>query len=146
MGKMIVDQSTISLAGMLLASALLFAGAMTCYYIVKNECNERRSIRNWLMIIINAIAFVMTFLAGLFAVYSMLLQTYQQEDLRQNDVLIKDYYVLRRDGKTIVADKKDSAPYWAAKKAIVQIIDEDDKSYQIKYEENYARINKDLVK
>ena len=146
MGKMIVDQSTISLAGMLLASALLFIGSTFCYYIIKDEFKQRRSNRNWLTIIFNAIAFVMTFLAGLFAIYSMLLQTYHQEDLRQNDALIKNYYVLHRDGKTIVADKKDSAPYWAAKKAIVQIIDEDDKSYQIKYEEQYARIDKDLVK
>lgn len=76
----------------------------------------------------------------------MFLQSSQQEDLRNHDSLIKEYYTLHRDSKTIIADKKDSAPYWTAKKAIVQIIDEDEKSYQIKYEEQYARIDKDLVK
>lgn len=146
MGKMIVDQSYVSLAGMLLASALLFAGATMCYYIIKDQFNQRRSNRDWITIILNAVAFVITSTAGVFFAYSMFLQSYQQEDLRNHDSLIKDYYVLHRDGKTIIADKKDSAPYWAAKRAIVQIIDEDEKSYQIKYKENYARISKDLVK
>lgn len=146
MGKMIVDQSTISLAGMLLGSALLFIGSTFCYYIIKDEFKQRQSNRNWLTIIFNAIVFVVTFLAGVFMTYSMLLQSYQQEDLRHNDKLIKNYYTLHRDGKTLVADKKVSAPYWAANRAVVQIIDEDEKSYQIKYEEEYARIDKDLVK
>ena len=146
MGKMIVDQSTISLAGMLLASALLFIGSTMCYAIIKDAFKQRRSNRDWLTIIFNAIMFVVTFSAGVFIAYSMLLQSHQQEDLRHNDALIKEHYTLHRDGKTLVADKKDSAPYWAAKRAVVQIIDEDKDSYQIKYEENYARIKKDLVK
>lgn len=106
MGKMIVDQSTISLAGMLLASALLFMGATTCYYIVKDEFKQRQSNRNWLAIIFNAIVFVVTFSAGAFVAYSMLLRSYQQEDLRHDDKLIKNYYTLHRDGKTLVANKK----------------------------------------
>lgn len=146
MGKMIVDQSTISLSDMLLASALLFIGSTMCYYIIKDAFKQSRSNRNWLTIIFNAILFVMTFSAGAFVAYSMLLQSYQQEDLRHNNAMIKDYYTLHRDGKTLVADKKISAPYWAANRAVVQIIDEDEKSYQIKYEEQYARIDKDLVK
>lgn len=145
MGKMIVDQSIISLSGMLLASALLFIGSSMCYYIIEDAFKQSRSYRDWLTIIFNAIMFIVTFSAGAFVAYSMLLQSYQQEDLRHNDKLIKEYYTLHRDGKTLVANKKKSAPYWAANKAVVQIIDEDEKSYQIKYEEEYARIKKDLV-
>ena len=61
MGKMIVDQSTISLAGMLLASALLFIGSTFCYYIIRDEFKQRQSNRNWLTIIFNAVMFVITF-------------------------------------------------------------------------------------
>ena len=66
MGKMIVDQSTISLSGMLLGSALLFIGSTFCYYIIKDEFKQRQSNRNWLTIIFNAIVFVITFFAGAF--------------------------------------------------------------------------------
>lgn len=51
MGKMIVDQSTISLAGMLLASALLGIGAVTFHSLMKDEFNQSRSCRNWLKIV-----------------------------------------------------------------------------------------------
>ena len=52
------------------------------------------------------------------------------------------YYNLKKDGVLIVAEKKSDAPDWLVDKVETKIISEDKTSYQVQFNEQYARVNK----
>lgn len=52
------------------------------------------------------------------------------------------YYNLKKDGALIVAEKKSDAPAWLIDKVETKIISEDETSYQVQFNSQYARVNK----
>ena len=53
------------------------------------------------------------------------------------------YYNLKKDGVLIVAEKKSDAPDWLVDKVETKIINEDETSYQVQFNGQYARVNKE---
>ena len=56
------------------------------------------------------------------------------------------YYNLKKDGVLIIAEKKSDAPDWLVDKVETKIISENETSYQVQFNEQYARINKKDLK
>ena len=52
------------------------------------------------------------------------------------------YYNLKKDGVLIIAEKKSDAPDWLVDKVETKIISEDETSYQVQFNDQYARVNK----
>ena len=52
------------------------------------------------------------------------------------------YYNLKKDGVLIIAEKKSDAPDWLVDKVETKIINEDKTSYQVQFNDQYARVNK----
>ena len=52
------------------------------------------------------------------------------------------YYNLKKDGVLIIAEKKSDAPDWLVNKVETKIINEDETSYQVQFNDQYARVNK----
>lgn len=52
------------------------------------------------------------------------------------------YYNLKKDGVLIIAEKKSDAPDWLVDKVETKIINEDETSYQVQFNDQYARVNK----
>lgn len=52
------------------------------------------------------------------------------------------YYNLKKDGVLIIAEKKSDAPDWLVDKVETKIISEDETSYQVQFNGQYARVNK----
>ena len=59
---------------------------------------------------------------------------------------VEDYYTLTKDGKAIKFTLKDDKSEYLQKQAEAKIIDEDDKTYQIQYEDTIDRVPKSAVK
>lgn len=59
---------------------------------------------------------------------------------------VEDYYTLTKDGKAIKFKLKDDKSEYLQKQAEVKIIDEDNKTYQIQYEDTIDRVPKSAVK
>lgn len=59
---------------------------------------------------------------------------------------VEDYYKLTKDGKAIKFTLKDNKSEWLQKQAEAKIIDEDNKTYQIQYEDTIDRVPKSAVK
>ena len=56
------------------------------------------------------------------------------------------YYNLKKDGVLIIAEKKSDAPDWLVDKIETKIINEDETSYQVQFNNQYARVNKNDLK
>ena len=56
------------------------------------------------------------------------------------------YYNLKKDGVLIIAEKKSDAPDWLVDKVETKIISEDETSYQVQFNDQYARVNKNDLK
>ena len=56
------------------------------------------------------------------------------------------YYDLKKDGVLIIAKKKSDAPDWLIDKVETKIISEDETSYQVQFNDQYARVNKKDLK
>lgn len=52
------------------------------------------------------------------------------------------YYDLKKNGVLIIAEKKSDAPDWLVDKVETKIISENETSYQVQFNNQYARINK----
>lgn len=59
---------------------------------------------------------------------------------------VEDYYNLTKDGKAIKFTLKDDKSEWLRTQAEAKIIDEDNKTYQIQYENTIDRVPKSAVK
>lgn len=59
---------------------------------------------------------------------------------------VEDYYNLTKDGKAIKFTLKDDKSEWLQTQAEAKIIDEDNKTYQIQYENTIDRVPKSAVK
>ena len=59
---------------------------------------------------------------------------------------VEDYYKLTKDGKAIKFTLKDDKSEYLQKQAEAKIIDEDNKTYQIQYEDTIDRVPKSAVK
>lgn len=59
---------------------------------------------------------------------------------------VEDYYNLTKDGKAIKFTLKDDKSEWLQTQAEAKIIDEDNKTYQIQYEDTIDRVPKSAVK
>ena len=59
---------------------------------------------------------------------------------------VEDYYNLTKDGKVIKFTLKDDKSEWLQTQAEAKIIDEDNKTYQIQYNDTIDRVPKSAVK
>lgn len=59
---------------------------------------------------------------------------------------VEDYYKLTKDGKAIKFTLKDDKSEWLQTQAEAKIIDEDNKTYQIQYNDTIDRVPKSAVK
>ena len=59
---------------------------------------------------------------------------------------VEDYYNLTKDGKAIKFTLKDDKSEWLRTQAEAKIIDEDNKTYQIQYNDTIDRVPKSAVK
>lgn len=91
----------------------------------------------------------LTIIAGLLSFYLWISIDYQQkilQPLTEHKTSINQYYDFKKDGKTITAIKKEKANNLFVSKLTTTIIDEDTKSYQVQYNNEYGRISKTDVK
>lgn len=92
---------------------------------------------------------MLTTIAGLMGLYLWIAIDQQQRiinPLTEEKAPLTQYYDVTKDGKTITATRKENIPIVFISKLTVTIIDEDDKSYQVQYENQYGRIPKSDVK
>lgn len=146
MGKIIVSQldlnteQAVSVTVILCTFALLSAWAT--YVFIRNGF-EKGFHRDDIVIGVCAIVFTIVLIGGAYTLidYS---QTQQNEYNRVKQATRKiPYYNLKKDGVLIIAEKKSDAPYWLVDKVETKIISEDETSYQVQINNQYARINKD---
>ena len=146
MGKIIVSQldlnteQAVSVTVILCTFALLSAWAT---YVFIRIGFEKGFHRDDIVIGVCAIVFTIVLIGGAYTLidYS---QTQQNEYNRVKQATRKiPYYNLKKDGVLIIAEKKSDAPYWLVDKVETKIISEDETSYQVQFNNQYARINKD---
>lgn len=95
---------------------------------------------------ISAIGFTRMLIVGTYSIIDRA-QTQQNEYNTVKQATSKvPYYDLKKDGVLIIAEKKSDAPDWLVDKVETKIISEDETSYQVQFNNQYARINKDDLK
>ena len=144
MNQIIISQSNIYLAGLLLAMIVigLFTFIFACVVYSEFKKNNRfdfDSILTYVVLFLGAAAF---FFVGAW----YLKQGTENLRFRTNLIRATDYYTLKRDRALITAEKKESAPDWLAKQVKVKIIDEDESTYQVQFDDKFAEIDKKDVK
>lgn len=146
MGKIIVSQldlnteQAFSVTVILCTFALLSAWAT--YVFIRNGF-EKGFHRDDIVIGVCAIVFTIVLIGGAYTLIDCS-QTQQNEYNRVKQATRKiPYYNLKKDGVLIIAEKKSDAPYWLVDKVETKIISEDETSYQVQFNNQYARINKD---
>ena len=141
MNEIIVSQSNVYLAGLFLA--IFVFGVMTFIAVIASVdyYKKERSL--------NLIMSVFTIFVLLITIASLrwfLKQGVENHQFRNGSVAVTEYYDLKRDRSLIVASKKSSTPDWLAQQVKVKIIDENDSSYQVQFEDKFAEISKKDVK
>ena len=146
MNQIIISQSNIYLAGLLLAMIVigLFTFIFACVVYSEFKKNNRfefdfDSILTYVVLFLGAAAF---FFVGAW----YLKQGTENLRFRTNLIHTTDYYTLKRDRSLITAEKKESAPDWLAKQVRVRIIDENGSTYQVQFEDKFVEIDKKDVK
>ena len=145
MGKIIASQLDLNteqaFSGAVILCALSLLAAWATYAIFKNGFKEGFN-RDDIAVGFLTIGFTLMLL-GL--TYSII----DQSQTKQNEYnIVKQatskapYYNLKKDGVLIIAEKKSDAPDWLVDKVETKIISEDETSYQVQFNDQYARVNK----
>lgn len=141
MNQIIISQSNIYLAGLLLAFLVLLiftlavAFAMLDDYRMNRSIDLAGSIFTALMIACTICIFIWYMKQGL-----------ENFRFRNGSDEVTKYYDLKKDRSLIIASKKDSAPDWLAKQVKVRIINENGSTYQVQFDNKFAEIDKNDVK
>lgn len=149
MGKIITSQSHMNaeqfFSGAVIMCALALLSAWGLYSFIKNGF-EKGFHSDDIIIGIFAIVITIAFVVGAYALISHS-QTQQNEYdiIKQATGKIPDYD-LTKDGVLIIAEKKSDAPNWLVDKVETKIINEDETSYQVQFNDQYARVNKKDLK
>lgn len=145
MGKIIASQLDLNteqaFSGTVILCALSLLAAWATYVFFKNGFKEGFD-RDDVAIGFLVIGFTLMLLV---LTYS----TIDQSQTKENEYnTVKQatsevpYYNLKKDGVLIVAEKKSDAPDWLVDKVETKIISEDETSYQVQFNNQYARVNK----
>lgn len=149
MGKIIASQLHMnteqSISGAYIMCAFAILSAWGLYAFIKNGF-EKGFHSDDIIVGIFAIVITSAFVVGAYVLISHS-QTQQNEYdiIKQATGKIPDYD-LTKDGALIVATKKDDAPEWFVDKVETKIISENETSYQVQFENQYARVNKNDLK
>lgn len=149
MGNIIASQLNLnadqSFAGAVIFGALAFLSVCATYAVFKNGF-KKGFHKDDVAMGISAIGFTLMLLVGTYSIIDRT-QTQQNEynAVKQANSKVP-YYELKKDGVLIVAEKKSDAPDWLVDKVETKIISEDETSYQVQFNEQYARINKNDLK
>lgn len=149
MGNIIVSQINLntdqSFAGAVILCALSLLAAWASFLFF--ETGFKKGFHSDDLVIgLCAIVFTIVLSGGAYTLINCS-QTQQNEYNRVKQATRKiPYYNLKKDGVLIIAEKKSDAPYWLVDKVETKIISKDETSYQVQFNNQYARINKDDLK
>lgn len=141
MNQIIISQSNVYLAGLILAILVLAFFTLAIVFIVSNEYRTIRSFNLFGIAIM-----IMMLTCTIFLFNWFVKQGLENVRFRNESDEVTKYYDLKKDRSLIVASKKDSAPDWLAKQVKVKIIDENGSTYQIQFENKFAEIDKKDVR
>ncbi len=141
MNQIIISQSNIYLAGLMLAILVLAFFTLAAAFIVSNEYRTIRSF-NLSGIAVMIIMFTFT----IYLLNWFVKQGLENVRFRNESDEVTTYYDLKKDRSLIIAQKKDSAPDWLAEQVKVRIIDENGSTYQVQFNDKFAEIDKKDVK
>lgn len=141
MNQIIISQSNIYLAGLMLAILVLAFFTLAAAFIVSNEYRTIRSF-NLSGIAVMIIMFTFT----IYLLNWFVKQGLENARFRNESDEVNTYYDLKKDRSLIIAQKKDSAPDWLANQVKVRIIDENGSTYQVQFNDKFAEIDKKDVK
>ena len=132
-------------SGAFVMCALAWLCAWATYTFIKNGF-KKGFHRDDVVMSIFAIVVTITFFVGTIVLVNNS-QTQQNEyNTVKQATSETPYYNLKKDGILIIAEKKSDAPEWLVDKVETKIISEDETSYQVQFNEQYARINKEDLK
>lgn len=141
MNQIIISQSNIYLAGLILAILVSAFFTLAAAFIVSNEYRTIRSF-NLSGIAVMIIMFTFT----IYLLNWFVKQGLENVRFRNESDEVTTYYDLKKDRSLIIAQKKDSAPDWLAEQVKVRIIDENGSTYQVQFNDKFAEIDKKDVK
>lgn len=147
MGKIIASQLNLDGGQAFTGAIVLCALLSTCatYAIFKNGF-KKGFHKDDVAMDISAIGFTLMLIVGTYSIIDRT-QTQQNEYNTVKRATSKvPYYDLKKDGVLIVAEKNSDAPDWLVDKVETKIISEDETSYQVQFNEQYARVNKNDLK
>lgn len=149
MGNIIASQLNLnadqSFAGAVIFCALAFLSVCATYAVFKNGF-KKGFHKDDVAMGISAIGFTLMLIVGTYSIIDRT-QTQQNEYNTVKRATSKvPYYDLKKDGVLIVAEKNSDAPDWLVDKVETKIISEDETSYQVQFNEQYARVNKEDLK
>ena len=149
MGKIIISQLDLNteqaFSGAVILCALSLLSAWATYAFFKTGFKEGFH-KDDIVVGGCAIVFTIVLIGG---AYSIIDRSQTQQNEYNNVKQATDkipYYSLKKDGVLIVAKKKSDAPDWLVDKVETKIISEDETSYQVQFNNQYARINKQDLK
>lgn len=145
MGKIIVSQLDLNteqaFSGAVILCALSLLAAWATYAFFKNGFKEGFH-KDDIVVGGCAIIFTIVLIGGAYMLTDQS-QTKQNEYNNVKQATSKvPYYNLKKDGVLIIAEKKSDAPDWLVDKVETKIISEDETSYQVQFNDQYARVNK----
>lgn len=141
MNQIIISQSNIYLAGLLLAFLVLLIFTLIAAFATLDDYRKNRSLD-----LAGSIFTVIMLACTIFIFNWYVKQGLENFRFRNRSDEVTKYYDLKKDRSIIVASKKDSAPDWLAKQVKVRIIDENGSTYQIQFKDKLAEIDKKDVK
>lgn len=149
MGKIIVSQLDLNteqaFAGAVILCALSLLAAWATYAFFKNGFKEGFD-RDDVAVGFLAIGFTLMLLGLTHSIIDQSQTKENEYNIVKQATRKVPYYNLKKDGVLIIAEKKSDAPDWLVDKVETKIISENETSYQVQFNEQYARINKKDLK
>lgn len=145
MGNIISSQLNLdadqSFAGAVIFCALAFLFACATYAVFKNGF-KKGFHRDDVVVGLSMIGFTLMLTVGTYSIIDRTQTQQNQYNTVKQATSKVPYYDLKKDGVLIVAEKKSDAPDWLTDKVETKIISEDKTSYQVQFNNQYARVKK----
>lgn len=149
MGKIIMSQSNIEVeqlsSGVFILCILVLLLAWMSYSYISNGFKNGFKEGDISMIVFS-IVLTITSLWGAYTLLDNSQKRYIQQGTIAQATSKVLYYNLKKDGILIVAEKEPDAPNWLVDTVETKIVSENETSYQVQFENQYARINKKDLK
>lgn len=149
MGKIIVSQLDLNteqaFSGAVILCALSLLAAWATYAFFKNGFKEGFD-RDDVAVGFLVIGFTLMLLGLTHSIIDQSQTKENEYNIVKQATRKVPYYNLKKDGVLIIAEKKSDAPDWLVDKVETKIISENETSYQVQFNEQYARINKKDLK